>query len=49
MVMDPEAEVEDNRAAMAEAIGRVHTSEITYAARDSDFDALPSSGATIWP
>ena len=29
MVMDPEAEVEDNRAAMAEAIGRVHTSEIT--------------------
>ena len=40
MVMDPEAEVEDNRAAMAEAIGRVHTSEITYAARDSDFDGF---------
>ena len=34
MVMDPEAEVEDNRAAMAEAIGRVHTSEI------SDFDGF---------
>ena len=40
MVMDPEAEVEDNRAAMAEAIGWVHTSEITYAARDSDFDGF---------
>lgn len=40
MVMDPEAEVGDNRAAMAEAIGRVHTSEITYAARDSDFDGF---------
>ncbi|MEQ2456425.1 DAK2 domain-containing protein [Flavonifractor hominis] len=37
MVMDPEASEADNTAAMTEAIGRVHTSEVTYAARDSDF------------
>ena len=35
---DPEGEAEDNTAAMTEAIARVHTSEITYAARDSDLD-----------
>ena len=40
MVLDPEAELEANTAAMGEAIGRVHTSEITYAARDSDFDGF---------
>ena len=40
MVMDPEAEEEANVAAMTEAIGNVHTSEITYAARDSDFDGF---------
>ena len=40
MVMDPEAEEEENTAAMTEAVGRVHTSEITYAARDSDFDGF---------
>ena len=40
MVMDPEAELEANTEAMKEAIGRVHTSEITYAARDSDFDGF---------
>ena len=38
--MDPEASEEDNTAAMTEAIGQVHTSEITYAARDSDFDGF---------
>ena len=37
---DPEGEAEDNTAAMTEAIARVHTSEITYAARDSDFDGF---------
>ena len=37
MVMDPEAEEAVNTSAMTEAIGSVHTSEITYAARDSDF------------
>ena len=40
MVMDPEAEEETNVASMTEAIGNVHTSEITYAARDSDFDGF---------
>ena len=40
MVMDPEAEEEANVATMTEAIGNVHTSEITYAARDSDFDGF---------
>ena len=37
---DPDAEEADNTAAMIEAIGRVHTSEVTYAARDSDFDGV---------
>ncbi len=36
----PDGTEEDNTAAMLEAIGRVHTSEITYAARDSDFDGF---------
>lgn len=40
MMMDPEADEEANVAAMTEAIGNVHTSEITYAARDSDFDGF---------
>ncbi len=34
---DPDASEADNTAAMAAAIDRVRTSEITYAARDSDF------------
>jgi hypothetical protein len=37
---DPEGEEPDNTAAMTEAISRVHTSEVTYAARDSDFDGF---------
>ena len=37
LAMDPDADPETNRTAMKEAIGRVRTSEITYAARDSDF------------
>ena len=40
MVMDPEADEEANVSAMTEAISHVHTSEITYAARDSDFDGF---------
>ena len=40
MVMDLEASQEDNVAAMTEAIGNVHTSEITYAARASDCDGF---------
>ena len=40
LVMDTEGSEEDNVAAMTEAIGRVATSEITYAARDSDFDGF---------
>ena len=35
---DPEAAEEELVAAMNEAIGRVHTAMVTYAARDSDFD-----------
>ena len=38
LVFDPEAEVEDNVAAMEDCIKRVKTAQITYAARDSDFD-----------
>ena len=37
---DPDAEEADNTAAMRDAIGNVHTSEVTYAARDSDFDGF---------
>ena len=37
---DLDAEEADNTATMTEAIGRVHTSEVTYAARDSDFDGF---------
>ena len=40
MVMDPDADVETNTAAMTEAMAAVHTSEITYAARDSEFDGF---------
>ena len=35
--VDPDADEETNTAAMTEAMGRVHTSQITYAARNSDF------------
>ncbi len=34
---DPDAEEDVNTAAMKETLSNVHTSEITYAARDSDF------------
>ena len=37
LALDPEGGIDDNMAAMKEAMGRVRTSEITYAARDSDF------------
>ena len=37
LVVDGEASEEDNTAAMTEAFANVHTSEITYAARNSDF------------
>ncbi len=38
--MDPDAEVEDNVTAMTEAMAAVSTSEVTYAARDSDFEGF---------
>ena len=37
---DPEADEGDNTAAMTEGFANVRTSEITYAARDSDFDGF---------
>ena len=40
LVMDPDAEVDANVDAMKEAMGNVRTSEVTYAARDSDFDGF---------
>ena len=40
LVADPDAEEEVNTAAMTEAFQKVRTSEITYAARDSDFDGF---------
>lgn len=35
---DPEASVEDNTAAMNEALSAVITGQVTFAARDSEFD-----------
>ena len=40
LVLDPEADTETNAAAMEEARRNVRTSEVTYAARDSDFDGF---------
>ena len=40
LAADSDASQEDNTAAMTEALGRVATAEITYAARDSDFDGF---------
>lgn len=40
LVMDPEGGVQDNVDAMTEAMSHVHTSEVTYAARNSDFDGF---------
>ncbi len=40
LMLDPDADVEANAAAMEEAMKNVHTSEVTYAARDSDFDGF---------
>ncbi len=37
LAADPDADEEDNTASMTDAFGRVRTSEVTYAARDSDF------------
>ncbi len=37
---DPEASEEENTQAMTAAFANVHTSEVTYAARDSDFDGF---------
>ena len=37
---DPDAIQEDNTDAMTQAIQNVHTSQITYAARNSDFDGF---------
>ena len=40
LVLDPEGEVDANVQAMGEAAAAVHTSELTYAARDSEFDGF---------
>ena len=40
MNVDPEAQVESITAAMTDALSTVTTSQITYAARDSDFDGF---------
>lgn len=40
LVLDPDANLEENVAAMEEAGKNVHTSEVTYAARDSNFDGF---------
>ena len=37
---DPDASQEDNTQAMTQAMEQVHTSQITYAARNSDFDGF---------
>ncbi len=38
IAMDPSASVADNVSLMSEAIERVHTAQITYAARNSEYD-----------
>ena len=38
LCLDPDESEENMTAAMTEAIDKVHTAQITYAARDSDFD-----------
>ena len=40
LVLDPDGDTQGNVAAMEEARQNVRTSEITYAARDSDFDGF---------
>ncbi|MCC8122499.1 MAG: DAK2 domain-containing protein, partial [Oscillospiraceae bacterium] len=40
IVLDPDATIVENETAMRNAMERVKTSEITYAARDSDFDGV---------
>ena len=40
MVLDPDADEEANVATMTEAVGHVRTCEVTYAARDSEFDGF---------
>ncbi len=40
LCVDPDAAEEDNTAAMTDGSSLVRTSEITYAARDSDFDGF---------
>ena len=40
LAADPDADEGDNTAAMMEGFASVRTSEITYAARDSDFDGF---------
>ena len=40
MVVDLDADEESNTEAMTEALANVSTSEVTYAARDSDFDGF---------
>ena len=40
MFLDPDTDAETNTESMKEAMANVHTSEITYAARDSDFDGF---------
>ena len=40
LAVDPDASEEENTQAMLEGFAHVHTSEVTYAARDSDFDGF---------
>ena len=40
LAFDPDASEADNVSGMTEAFGNVHTSQITYAARNSDFDGF---------
>ena len=40
LVVDPDSEEEANTQAMLEAARRVHTAQVTYAARDSEFDGF---------
>lgn len=48
LAFDPDASEADNVSGMTEAFGNVHTSQITYAARNSTLTALISSRGTIW-
>ena len=48
LAFDPDVSAERNQEAMMEAAGNVDTGLVTFAARDSEFDATTSATGTFW-